>query len=258
VLDVVASEFDFDAPDTVMAGRHRLRLTNRGREMHLLEVARLADGHTAEELAAQLAARGPVPAWATFVGGPLAPPGGIGPAGKASDGLAVTVDLVPGRYALICPIPSPGDHRPHMVKGMVRTLVVTPAPAPRAARTRGPDAVGSTRVVLDDYGFLLDPAWRAGRTTVRVENRAVQPHELVVFRLDPGKRAADVVRWAGSLAGSPPGTLVAGTTALGRGQVAVLALSLTPGSYALLCFLPDATDGRAHVRHGMTREVTVR
>lgn len=151
-----------------------------------------------------------------------------------------------------------------MLKGMAQTLVVTPArgagPASREVTPRSVAARSDTaRVVLDDYGFMLEPAWRAGRHAVRVENRAAQPHELAVFRLDPGKRAADVVRWAGSLTGGqPPGMLVAGTTALGRGQVARLTLTLAPGAYALLCFLPDATDGRSHVQHGMTRELTVR
>ncbi len=269
-LDVVTTEFAFLAPDTVTTGRTRLRLVNRGRELHILEIARLDDGHTAEELAEHLAARRPPPAWATFVGGPLARPDG-----STSEDLAVTVDRAPGRYALLCPIPSPADHRPHMLKGMVRTLVVVPAraagraaPVIPVARGRSAPARGAApavpgrmvpgRVVLDDYGFVVQPAWRAGRHTLRVENRAAQPHELVVFRLAHGKRAADVVRWAGTLAGPAPGTLVAGTTALGRGQTVTLALTLTPGAYALLCFLPDATDGRSHVQHGMTRELTVR
>ncbi len=263
-LDVVTTDFAFLTPDTVTAGRTRLRLVNRGRELHILEVARLDDGHTAEELAELLAARRPPPAWATFVGGPLARPDG-----STSDDLAVTVDLAPGRYALLCPIPSPADHRPHMLKGMTRTLVVVPArragraapviPAARehAAPARGPARTQPGRVGLDDYGSRMEPAWRAGRHTLRVENRAAQPHELVVFRLDDGKRAADVVRWARALAGPPPGTLVAGTTALGRGQAATLTLTLTPGAYALLCFVSDAADGRSHVQHGMTRELTV-
>lgn len=252
-LDVVATDFAFTAPDTVPAGRTRLRLINRGREVHILEIARLDDGHTADELAAHLAARRPLPAWATFVGGPLAQPTGAPAGGGSSDDLAVTVALVPGRYALLCPVPSPGDHRAHMLKGMARTLVVTaPGRGPEVARDRRP-----ARVVLDDFGFVLEPAWRAGREEVRVENRAVQPHELVVFRLAPGMHAADVVQWARTLAGPPPGALVAGTTALGRGQAVTLALSLARGAYALLCFLPDATDGRSHVQHGMTREITV-
>jgi hypothetical protein len=169
----------------------------------------------------------------------------------------VTLELTPGRYALLCPIPSPDDHRAHTLKGMVRTLVVVPArrAAPAAsARTRG----ASSRVVLDNYGFVLDLPWRAGRHRLQVENRAAQPHELAIFRLAEGKRVGDVVRWASTLTGPPPGRLVGGTTALSRGSSVTVPLTLAPGTYALLCFLPDARDGRSHVQHGMTREITVR
>jgi hypothetical protein len=263
-LDVVATDFAFTAPDTVRAGRTRVRLTSHGREMHLLEIVRIEGAHTAEEVAALVTARRPLPTWATFVGGPL-PRLATAP-DAAADELAVTIELTPGRYALLCPIPSPDDHRPHTAKGMVRTLVVSPArratrAAPATARVASsrvvPPRALPSRVVLDDYGFVLEPAWRAGRQRLQVENRAAQPHELVVFRLDEGKRVADVVRWAGSLTGPPPGTLVGGTTALGRGSIVTLTLTLAPGRYGLLCFLPDAADGRSHVQHGMTREFTV-
>jgi hypothetical protein len=253
-LDVVATEFAFTAPDTVLAGRTRVRLSNRGREMHLLEIARLDDGHTAEELGALLGARRPLPAWATFVGGPL--PGPATAPRNAADDMAVTIDLTPGRYALLCPIPSPDDHRAHSLKGMVRTLVVVPSR--RATPTEPERSHGApSRVVLDNYGFVLELPWRTGRHRLQVENRAAQPHELAVFRLDAGKRVGDVVRWASTLTGPPPGRLVGGTTALSRGSTVTLTLTLAPGTYALLCFLPDAKDGRSHVQHGMTREITV-
>ena len=113
-------------------------------------------------------------------------------------------------------------------------------------------------MVLDDYGFVLDLPWRTGRHRLRVENRAAHPHELAVFRLNEGKRVADVVKWAGSLTGPPAGRLVGGTTALSRGSSVALTITLAPGTYALLCFLPDAKDGRSHAQHGMTREITVR
>ena len=30
-----------------------------------------------------------------------------------------------------------------------------------------------------------------------------------------------------------------------------------PGRYALLCFIPDAKDGKPHFVHGMAKEITV-
>ena len=32
---------------------------------------------------------------------------------------------------------------------------------------------------------------------------------------------------------------------------------LKPGKYVLLCFIPDARDGRPHSAHGMAKEITV-
>lgn len=247
-LEVSVTEFAFVTPDTAPAGRTRIRMTNRGREIHILELARLADGHTAVDLVAWLESGQAPPPWATFVGGPIVPS-----PGAESE---VTVYLAPGRYALICPVPSPTDHRPHMSNGMVREIVVVSGhgTGERASASGAADG----RVVLDDYAFGLEPAWRAGRRTVRVENRAVQPHEVAVFRLDPGRRASDVIEWARALTGPPPGAFVGGTTAVSRGETVTLHLTLTPGTYALLCFARDATDGRSHVAHGMVREVEVR
>jgi len=32
-------------------------------------------------------------------------------------------------------------------------------------------------------------------------------------------------------------------------------VDLKPGRYALICFLPDASDGKPHFEHGMVREI---
>ena len=45
---------------------------------------------------------------------------------------------------------------------------------------------------------------------------------------------------------------------MAQGVVNDVVVDLTPGEYALLCFVPDAGDGKPHVAHGMVRQVTVR
>jgi len=35
-------------------------------------------------------------------------------------------------------------------------------------------------------------------------------------------------------------------------------VDLTPGTYALLCFAPDAKDGKAHTEHGMITQFEVK
>jgi hypothetical protein len=179
----------------------------------------------------------------TFVGGPNTPP-----SGGASEAL---VALTPGDYALLCFITS-ADRTPHLAKGMVRPLTVVAsgragAPLPRA----------DARMVLDDYSFVVDPVLRPGRRTVRVENRAAQPHEVVVARLAPGKTSADLLAWLKRRDGPPPGEPVGGTVMLSPGESNVATLDLAAGDYVLLCFAPDAHDGKTHVAHGMVRQIRV-
>ena len=40
----------------------------------------------------------------------------------------------------------------------------------------------------------------------------------------------------------------------GRGTFEV---ELTPGDYGLICFVPDAKDGKPHLAHGMVKTITV-
>ena len=54
-VDVVASDYMFDMPDTLDAGRTSFVLTNQGHEAHFLEIVKLAEGVTIEQA---LASRG--------------------------------------------------------------------------------------------------------------------------------------------------------------------------------------------------------
>lgn len=241
-LVVTAAEFAFWTPDTVRAGLTRVRLINTGREMHHLQLVRLADGHTVRELIDRLVDGESEPPWATFVGGPSVPPTG----GESE----VTVALEPGRYALLCFIPSK-DRAPHFMKGMVRELTVLPA----AGYVREPAA--DARMVLDDYSFTLTAPLRAGRRTIRVENVAEQGHEVFIARLAPGKTAEDVPRWFRQADQPLPFTPVGGAMELSKGAVNYVTVELTPGEYALICFVPAQSDGKSHVAHGMIRQIRV-
>jgi len=71
-IAITSIDFSFVAPDTVAAGLTRIRLSNRGKEHHHAQLARLHPGHTVAELRDTLAA-GVLPGWVTFVGGPGVP-----------------------------------------------------------------------------------------------------------------------------------------------------------------------------------------
>ena len=41
------------------------------------------------------------------------------------------------------------------------------------------------------------------------------------------------------------------------GATAFFPVNLTPGSYAWICFLDDAKDGKPHFTHGMIKDFTI-
>lgn len=245
LVTITARDFAFDAPETLPAGLATIRLVNQGPDMHHVQLVRLEDGKTVQDLIDAASSHGEdLPAWAHFVGGPNLPaPGGHSEA---------TVNLEPGSYAIVCLIPTDGVV--HLMKGMIKPLAVLPAQSPAAAAPRA-----DVRMVLRDYAYEIAPEIAAGRRTIRVENAAAQPHEVVVMKLAPGKTAQELLGWLMvPPQGPPPGTPVGGVTFISPGESNVVTADFTPGEYALFCFVPDAGDGKPHVAHGMVRQLTVR
>lgn len=244
VVTVIASDYAFAGPDTIPAGVTTLRMVNSGREPHQAGLIRVDSGKTIAELEVAMSAPGAPLSWAVFVGG-----ANMVVSGDTSN---ATQLLTPGRYVLICFIPSP-DGKPHFVKGMVRPLVVKGS-APNGAAEPGPD----NRIVLNDYGFQLDRPVTAGPHVFRVENVGPQLHEVMVLGLAPGKSSADLMAWErGGMKGPPPARPMGGIVGLTPGEHASFTLTLAPGQYLLGCFVPDAKDGKSHVAHGMLQPFTV-
>jgi plastocyanin len=243
VLTVTARDYAFDAADTIPAGLTTVRLLNRGTELHHVWLVRLDAGKTADDFLAALKAGGPPPSWVHDMGGPNTPrPGGDAQA---------TLELAPGNYVITCVIPSP-DGVPHVAKGMVKPLVVKRSTA-RPAKSATPDAT----MRLLDYNFELSKALKPGTRTIRVRNDAQQPHEVLIVRLAPGKTVNDVLAWIEKPQGPPPGEPIGGTTGIATGGWNDVTLTLTPGEYGLLCFVPDAKDGKPHFVHGMLKQFVV-
>jgi len=253
VLTITAKDYAFDVPDSVAAGRTEIRLVNQGPELHHAFLIKLEDGKTPADFAQAMQAGGAFPSWARDVGGPNTPA-----PGKTS--IAV-LDLKPGTYLLTCVIPSP-DGKPHMMKGMARTLTVTAPAIAQPARAVAEEAstVGAADVTMKlvDYGFDLSKPLAAGKHVIRVQNVAEQSHEVVLARLAPGKTPQDLLNWIFKPEGPPPGEPMGGTAAMAKGEWNDIVVDLTPGEYAMFCFVPDAKDGKEHVAHGMIRQFSVK
>lgn len=249
VVTITATEYAFGMPDTIPAGLTTFRLANQGKELHHASLVRLGAGKSAADFQAGLAAamqsHAPPPPWLAFVGGPNA---------VTLGDTAITTQVVePGSYVVVCWIPTL-DGTPHVMKGMLHPLVVTPSAAPAPALP-----AADVTITLTDYDFQLSQPLTAGRHVVRVENAGAQAHEVVIAALAPGKTLHDFVAWeqGGEKGPLPTGQWLGGVTTLDVGGHSQFATTLAAGNYLLLCFWPDAKDGKPHVVHGMAKEVRV-
>jgi uncharacterized cupredoxin-like copper-binding protein len=245
VVELTANDFAFQGPDTVQSGPTWIRVANSGKEFHHVIVVHLADGHTYEEFLKASAGSAAPPEWAHALGGPVAP----SPGGQPT---LTAVNLGPGTYALICVVPSP-DGMPHAAKGMTRQMVVLPQTAAAAAAPITP----TTTMTLTDYSFTASTPLMAGKNVIRVVNSAMQPHEVVIVKVAAGKTAADVAAFAEKPVGEPPGEVIGGASFIAGTNENFVEVDLGPGDYGLICFVPDAKDGKPHVAHGMIQQFKI-
>jgi hypothetical protein len=246
VITVTATDFKLELPARIPGGLVTLKLVNHGKELHQAQLVRLEDGKTAADFEAAIKRPGPPPAWAKFVGGPNA----VAPRQET----ASTSMLAPGQYVALCLIPGP-DEIPHLMKGMIQPFEVTPGGS--AAADALPAAADTIRLV--DYTFELSRPLTPGHHTIVVENAGPQPHELVLLRLAPGKTLQDFGTWAttGRMKGPPPAMPLGGIGVMDQGGGGEFSVELTPGEYGLICFVPDAKDGKLHLMHGMMEQFKV-
>lgn len=242
VVNVVAKEYQYKMPITLPAGPIEFHFTDDGKQLHHMTIVKLEQGHTLADFTAL--PPGPFPAWATLMGGPNSPiPGG----GNSND----VVDLPPGHYVAICLIPGPNG-KPHMMKGMVKAFTVKPSSQSRII------PASDLSLTLSNYKFTFSKPVTAGKHVIRIINDGSQPHEAELFHLAPGKKGEDIAHWVlTGMKGPPPGAPVTGIAPMAPGKKNTLLVNLKPGNYALMCFMPDAKDGKPHVMHGMIDNFTV-
>jgi hypothetical protein len=248
VVTVTASDYAFQAPDTIAAGRTTFHLVNKGPDFHHIWLIKLEQGKTLKDLVEATKTPGPLPKWAVDVGGPNTPM----PGGEAW----ATLDLEPGKYVMACVIPAK-DGQPHFMKGMVKEVAVA---ARRGVEQAGKTVAPTADVVmtLDDYDFRFSAPITAATKTIRMRNVAAQTHEAVIVKLERGATVQQFIAAMEKPQGPPPGALVGGITGIAKGRTVDITTSFTPGDYALVCFVPDAKDGQPHLAHGMVKQFSVK
>jgi uncharacterized cupredoxin-like copper-binding protein len=116
-LSIHLKDYSFDMPASLAAGKLTVKVTNDGPESHEINIMKLEEGKTAQDVLAFLngEAGGPPP----FV-----PVGGMNGLSVGFTGYA-ELDLAPGAYVAICNIHSPiAEGHPHFMLGMIKEFTV--------------------------------------------------------------------------------------------------------------------------------------
>ena len=239
-----AWDYRFEGPDTIPAGQTTIRLKNRGKEPHQLQLLKLEAGKSPADLSGALSIGDhSVPSWAKELGGP----NGV-QAGRASE---ATLYLEPGSYVIICGIPGK-QHQRHAELGMQKALrVVDSNPPP-------PDFRGNFHMAMFEYEFVVVQPLRKGRHTFYVINRGSLSHQASLVRLNPGASPEDVL--AALDQGNPsrlPGTLIGGMSGLEPGRDGTFVADLTPGRYAIMCLFSNSHAMQSHAAKGMVMHFTI-
>jgi hypothetical protein len=171
-------------------------------------------------------------------------------------------DLRPGVYAVW----SGGD--PDAPQPPVEMRVTGEAATPAASA----EPAASATISLHEYGFQLDGQLVTGPQVVKVTNIGAQPHFMIL--INPGvpvtKEQIGMILDA-EMAGTPTADAAAAAGmsnpdewafseyagTISNGATEWIAFDLDPGTYVLVCFIPDIESGVPHAYLGMYDVVTV-
>jgi len=243
-VSFTAREFAFSGPDSIAPGVTRITLVNQGTQPHHLILGRVDDGKTAADVMAGLKEN------------PQAAPPFLSYRGASNiilpgDSSSSVSDLPAGHYMLICFVPDAADATPHIMKGMTKEIVLA------GPRHDAPLPTTNAEIRLSDFAFTSGDI-AAGTHTFHVVNDGPQIHEIQLVRLNDGATTQQFLAGlAPGAAGPPPGAFLGGPGALSKGESDYWTVTLKPGKYIFLCFVPDSASGAPHFAKGMVRELTV-
>ncbi|MGH2688800.1 MAG: hypothetical protein ACRDKW_08340, partial [Actinomycetota bacterium] len=226
-----------------------VRFANMGQELHMAEPFKLKEGKTASDVVAALQlpdeAAGEQAFMATMDEVDSVSRGIFGPGS-----VDVPLDLGPGRYALVCFVPTAGEGMPHALKGMVNEITVV-APDGEAPT---PEPADATYSVTKGMAIEGPATLTKGRHVLKIEGaNGTEELNPTLVKLTEGKKFGEVVSTVDDLftAEEPPakgylaqwpGELPLSLGDLGTSKSLTLALDLEPGTYVLAVFDTDADE----------------
>ena len=235
-VTITMGDGTLDLPGTIAGGLVDVRLVAEpGEQSHHLVFARLNDGVTYDALDA--AGDEGFFELVTLRGGN----GSLAP----GDTAALTLDLDAGDYQVL-------DLPEGEVAAVARMSVTSAGEDAPEPRSEGTITLGPGMSIGVPSGFEGTGRWQFANADTDL------PHEAVLVALEAGATTEDLVEWASTFAGPPPGDLIGGFGSLSGGQRGWLDLPdhVEPGSYAFVCLLPGP-DGIPHAANGMVTGFTV-
>jgi hypothetical protein len=282
-LEISATDSGFEGvPSQRPAGYYLVTFTNNSSSDAAVDFLQLPQDVTFDEFTRMAAQGGPAPAatpemeMATpeMMGSPEAgegagaPPdwyfttymaGGVGaPAGQTAQ---VVVDLQPGNYAVWGDDPT----APQKPANLVVTGEATASPVAGPELTA--DVTVTEAATANGFAFQIDGDFVPGQQTVKVLNFSNEPHFMLLLK-SPGPVTMDQLMQLLQLpenATPPPGmpnpndfTTAALASTQSAGTSVWLSLNLEPGTYIMLCFVPDPNNNYVpHAAEGMASIITV-
>jgi len=267
VVDVVARDFAFEAPDSISSGWTTVRMENAGEQHHFVNLFLLPEGKnfddylaevappfedalnavqsgelTKDEAVAQLIED--LPDW-------IFPFGFRGGPGLTAPGMTAqaTVDLEPGNYVMECYVKTP-EGEFHSSRGMVRPLTVT------ADSTGAVPPEGDLSMTLADNSITVEGELTPGTHTFEVSfgshPEGTFPNDVHLARMEGDvelETAAAWMDWRDALQAPSPVTFVGGIQNRPAGDTGYFTVDLEPGEYAWIA--------EEHGPAGMVQRFTV-
>lgn len=240
-VDIWAHNYAYDAPDTVPTGAVTFSFENEGTDNHMAQFFRLNQGVTPDQLRQAVLDGGAAGALQV-----AAPAGGIN-ATAPGDYQQVTLDMTPGDYVMLCFVYDEDDPTAHVLKGMLHPFQV--APPPSEAAEPQPDLT----VTAQEYSFDA-PDIAAGQHVIQLTNQGAQPHEMALLKLSSSDQSDNPDEQATLTDTTPSG----GIAVIPPGSSGWATVNFTPGTWMMVCYVPDAATGTPHATLGMTHMFTVR
>jgi hypothetical protein len=263
-------------PAETPAGRYLLTLEIEAAEGGTMSFMQLPEGMTGDDFMTMLAGP-PAASPETTMGTPVAevgPPEGEGPGGPpewyyqamlagGTGGFAGTVqaiiDLTPGEWIAWADDPEAPQ----------APVELTVTDETGATPTVGEETFADVTVTMFEYDFTVEGTLATGSHVMAVTNVGAQPHHMYMARSPEPvteEQLAQILEM--EMQGATPAPdaelpnpdewmPVAYMAPLSMGRTAWIPVNLEPGTYIMVCFVPDIESGMPHALEGMYQVITV-